>query len=287
MRVACVYDGSIRDNGSPFFLRTALGEELRHGIPWYSQANPIPEGYDFYIHLDDGRDDLDRLPPGPFGFVCTDSHLGPEPRLAKARKAAITWCAQAPFVSRLQAEGLNARWLPLACSPAHHPTAVESRDRLGVSVPEVDHDVAFVGFLQPPDKTSRIDFLGAVFGAFPNFDCAFGRFHEQMAHIYHGARIGLNHAVRDDLNMRFFELASIGVPQLCDRRMVGLADLGFVEGEDYIGYESTEEAIEQVRSHLTRDLQPMAASAWEKVRAGHTYRDRAARILTDIKEMTC
>lgn len=157
MNVAIVYDGSVRDNGTPYLFRFALAQILGQSPPWYSQAAPIPEGHDSYIMVDDGRDDLERVPPHPWGYYATDSHLGPEARLAKAKQADIVWCAQRPFAERLVGLGLNAKWLPLACSPAHHPTAVELSQQTGEPLAEKRYDLAFVGHIQDPSQSTRIE----------------------------------------------------------------------------------------------------------------------------------
>lgn len=283
MRLALIYDGSIRDNGTPYYFRFAFAQALGQELPWFSQAGAIPQ-HDFFIHIDDGRDDLHPyLLPEPFGFYCTDSHLGPGPRLEKAKRAAITWCAQKPFAEALRAQGINAKWLPLACSPAHHPTAVELAQLEDRPLAEKLYDLAFVGHLQDPNQSDRIEFLDALRFHFPSFRFRFGAFHHDMAREYHTARIGVNHAVRDDLNMRFFELASLGVPQLCDARMIGLDEQGFAPFVDYLPYESAEQAVEVVETFIgDPELHTMAESARNKVRAGHTYAHRVQEMLRDV-----
>lgn len=279
--IALVYDGGIRDNGSPFYQRVGFTKVFGAELPWYTEANPIPEGHDFYLMLDDGRDDLHRLPPHPWGYYATDTHLGWESRYRKAKQADIIWCAQKPAAERMKAEGLNAHWLPLACEPHHHPSAAE----LGSPAPS--RDLVFVGHMQDPAKSTRVDLLDALFRAHPNSWLAVGYFHQDMARIYHQARLGINHAIRDDLNMRFFELASMGVPQLCDRRMVGLADLGFMEGIHYLGYESPEEAVAVATEHLNGKhtlAARCAQSAYAVVRFAHTYEARVRTMLAQIED---
>jgi hypothetical protein len=285
LKAALVYDGGMRDNGTPFYFRAAFAKYLGAELDWRTEAAPIPEGYDFYFHIDDGRDDLRRVPPKPWGYYATDSHLGPGPRRDKARQADIVWCAQKPFAEELKAEGVNAHWLPLACFPEAHLTAVEDAEATGQPLAEKVYDVAFVGHLQSPKDSNRIEFLSEVFSRFPNFRFMFGAFHEDMARVYHKARIGINHSVRDDLNMRFFELASIGVPQLCDSRMVGLEELGFEPFVHYLPYTSAAEAVSVVEAYIgDPDLWMMAENAKRLVRSSHRYVDRVERMLVDAQE---
>jgi hypothetical protein len=292
--VAIVYDGGIRDNGSPFYARMALAQVLGKDPDWYTEApsapGAIPAGHDFYIHPDDGRDDLpvDKI-PHPWGYWIVDSHLGPDIRIEKAKQADLVWVAQKPFVDVLAKHGIKAKWLPLACEPLVHCTAEElaARENRLVTVP--DKDLVFVGHLQSPEVSNRVKFLDGLFREFPNSWYAFGHFHEDMARVYHRGRLGINHAVRDDLNMRFFELASMGVLQLADSRMVGLADLGFQKGDHYIPYSGTVPAIQMAHAALSDAWEPgirdrILADALAHVRAHHTYHHRLCTILADVEQ---
>lgn len=295
MSIAIVYDGGIRDNGSPFYLRLAMAQHFGQEPEWYTEdpsadKGGIAPGHDFYIHPDDGRDDFDCTNiPHPWGYWAVDSHLGPEIRIAKAKIADVVWCAQKPFVEVLAAHGIKAKWLPLACEPLLHSTANELAMSEGRETAMPDKDLAFVGHLPVPSQSpsDRLMFLDRLFKAFPDSWYAYGCFHEEMSRVYHRARLGVNHAVRDDLNMRFFELASMGVPQLADRRMVGLEELGFRAWEHYVPYISTEDAVVAAGNALGMwnhaTLIDMAASAKTLVRAKHTYHHRLCTILEDVE----
>ncbi len=272
---AIVYSGAGRDNGTAFYTRVALANVLQADPEWFTEEDKIPEGFPFLIHPDDGREDLSvEGIPHPWGYWIVDSHLGPEIRIKKALEADIVWCAQKPFVEELFKYGVDAHWLPLACEPEMHKAAPRTPDK----------DIVFVGHLQPPNLTNRIEFLNLLFKSVENPWFESGIFHEEMSNAYARARIGVNHAVRDDLNMRFFELSSIGVPQLADRRMVGFRDLGFEEWVHFLPYSSTEEAIQVVRDNLSADLSTMARDAQHLVRANHTYTHRVRQMLADAKD---
>lgn len=285
MKPCLIYNADIRNNGTPVYLWSAF-TELLGNIDRYRPDGEIPK-HDFYIQVDDGRDDIAWNPPHPCGYYAVDTHLGYDFRRRKAENFDIVWTAQKPAAERMRSEGLNAHWLPLACNPVAHPTARELQERLKIPIAEHSFDIVFVGFMQDPAQSTRIEFLDALFRAYPNFFFAYGVFHEDMARLYHRGRIGINHAIRDDLNMRFFELASIGVPQLCDRRMVGLAELGFLEDVHYIGYDSTEEAIAKIKLWLEqpKDLRIMAGIAYSHVTRSHTYIDRAKVMLRDARDI--
>lgn len=294
MNVGLLYSGEIRDNGTGFYVKHALqslGVEFTHY--WPQTVNYDQAKHEVWLVVDDGRDELEHKPPHPCGFWAVDTHLGWDVRRKKAEHFDVVWVAQKPAAERMKAEGIDAHWLPLACSPEHHPTAVELAAREDKPLAEKLYDIAFVGHIQDPNQSSRIRYLDALFKAFPNFRYEYGRFHEDMAKVYHLARLGINHAIgadRDDgvgdLNMRFFELASVGVPQLCDSRMVGLEDLGFEPFVDYIPYASSQEAVVNARMALgDPDLPVLAGSSKRKVRATHTYEHRVGRMLWELNAL--
>ena len=292
MSLAIVYDGSIRDNGTPFYARLALAQVLGQDPDWYSEdptiKGGIPHDHDFYLHVDDGRDDFPVTGiPHPWGYWMVDSHLGPDVRIEKALTADLVWCAQKPFVETLQGHGINAKWLPLACEPLVHCTREELAARENRAPDFPIYDLGFVGHIQPPGQSNRLEFLDKLYRAVPNSWYAFGHYHEEMSRVYHRCRLGVNHAVRDDLNMRFFELASMGVPQLADNGMVGLRDLDFRGWEHYLPYHDQVSAIHRAKEALAMSpnlLQDIAADALAKVRAAHTYRHRCETILSDVED---
>ena len=280
MSIGLVYSGEIRDNGPGYYVRYAMTQlGIKHS--WYWPQNPIDGKHDFWLMVDDGRDEFTYTPPRPNAYWAVDTHLGWEPRLAKARHFDTVYTAQQGAAERMSDLGINAKWLPLACSPDHHPTAVELAERTDAPLATKDYDIAFVGHLQPADQSNRIEFLDELFRTFPNFRFETSRFFNEMASVYHRARIGVNHAVRDDLNMRFMEIASMGVPQLADDRMVGLRDLGFLPWVHYIPYDSIGQAQRNASFAL---LDPMALPSMEAlrlVRSAHTYAHRVRQMLAD------
>lgn len=291
--LALIYNRDIRHNGSPahiwhaFKILEELGEVK---VSSYSPHGKLPK-HDFYLYLDDGRDDIRWVSPRPSGYWAVDTHLGYEFRRWRAGQVGLTWCAQKAGADKMALEGVPlAKWLPLACNPMAHPTAAElaARDPKAWPVPEVKYDIGFVGFLQPPDTSDRIEFLDEMFKAFPNFTCGFGIFHEDAARLMHQCLVGVNHSIRGDLNMRFFELASMGVAQVCPY-MDGLADLGFEDLKHYYGYghKNNNDSYYRYAEAATRMAlevfgPKVADNAFNLVRSKHTYLHRAQTLVRDI-----
>lgn len=292
MNVGLLYSGEIRDNGPGHYVRFALTQmNVEHGWYW-PQSDYKDRKHDVWLVVDDGRDELEHVPPHPCGFWAVDTHLGWDVRLLKAQHFDVVWTAQKEAAAKFVQAGVNAKWLPLACSPPHHPTAVELAQETNETLAEKTYDLGFVGHLQDPSKSTRIAFLDQLRAAFPSMRFRFGAFFHDMAREYHACRIGVNHSIGadlfglGDLNMRFFELASLGVPQLCDSRMVGLEELGFRPFEHFLPYESAGEAVDVARAFLhDSDLPTITENALQTVRAQHSYRHRVETMLTDLEAL--
>jgi hypothetical protein len=264
-----------------------------HGMVRYSRP-PGPLGkHEWYLFVDDGRDDILWLPPKPNACWLIDTHLGYEQRLRWAQNFDQVFLAQLPDVERMREDGVPGavHWLPLACSPYLDPCYRELAQAMGRSVDLTRvYDCAFVGFLNHgvpgnPRSHNRLEFLDLVLGKFKNSWLAFNVFFEEAAKIYVRARVGLNVSICDDLNMRFFEGLSYGVCQVCNSDMVGLEDLGFEEGVHYLGWRTEEEALEKIQWALEHpgDRELIAEKGLEAVRQGHTYEDRVRTILRTMR----
>jgi spore maturation protein CgeB len=137
-----------------------------------------------------------------------------------------------------------------------------------------------------PGFNNRIDYLDALFRAYPKSWLSANVFFEPMAQRFVKARVGFNISIKRDLNMRVFEIMSTGTPLLTNRNVEGLEDL-FTEGQDYFGYEGLDDlqgAADKVmaKSDLERDL--VASIALHKVRGKHTYKHRMQTIIEELKK---
>lgn len=163
-----------------------------------------------------------------------------------------------------------------------HPGLSELQGNYGI---DKQHDVVFVGYINTAEGegfNNRLDYLDALFHTFPNFWITTNCFFEEMAVRYVRGRVGVNISIRRDLNMRFFEILSTGTCMLTNRDVDGWQDLGFVEGEDFLGYQGQEEMREKVHWALAhpQEREEIAKRGHVKVRAGHTYVDRMKIILS-------
>jgi spore maturation protein CgeB len=284
------YNAEIRNNGTARRVHDTLvrmGAKdsglVRYNRPSYADVG----SHDVHIFIDDGRDEI-PMPEFKNKSACwlVDSHLGYEQRLKWAREFDFAFLCQRPDVERMLEDGVeNVHWLPLACYPAVDPTMSEMRQAdLLPDVTHKDKDVAFVGYLNNGFQgkgNNRIMFLDKVFEKYPNSWLAFNRFFLEAATRYHRAKVGFNISIKNDLNMRFFEVLSYGTCLVTNRDVVGWDSLGFVDGEHFIGYEGMDDAVEKVGWALEHPMEreKIAKEGWKKVRSGHTYEHRIMEML--------
>lgn len=182
----------------------------------------------------------------------------------------VVFCAQKDYVERLRNDGAsNVHFCPLASDPQLHFTPGLSRD----------YEVGFVGKLGPP-RLRRAQTLSRVLTTFSTND--YGSWHspKEMGLAYSRSKVVINASINGDLNMRVFEAMAAGAALVTDRVSNGFGDL-FQEEEHYLGYDTPDEAVAQVRRLLADDQlrQAVAKAAQSSVLAAHTYRHRMAFIL--------
>lgn len=268
MRLALVFDKLREDTLGGYFERaaTAMGLEPTHF--WARDAQTIPSGFDLYLRIDHGdyhHDMPDHVHPRIFYAVDTHlSHSWPKIRRA-AKRYKVVCCAHRDGASRLA----NGVWLPVACDPALHQ-ASSPADRI--------HDVACVG---TEGGIPRKFYLQALRERYPANRIGHAP-HTQLGAIYGATKIGFNYSIRQDVNMRMFEILCAGALLLTNQLPHDdLAQLGLMEGMHYVTYRDPEELMARL-DHYLRDhdqRQLIARRGQRLVLERHTYGHRLAQIL--------
>ena len=292
MDLALIYNTDIRNNGTArrvFETLCRMGDKPTR----YSRPADRVGKHDWFLFVDDGRDDIDWFPEGRKACWLIDTHLGWNTRLEWAKKFDRVFVAQREAVKQLEDAGVGgAEWLPLACSPQLDPSYKELA-MFGNREWDLTrrYDCCFVGYMNrgvanDPTSYDRVAVLDALFKAFPNSWLTTGVFFEEAAIRYVRARVGLNVSIKRDLNMRFFECLSYGVCQVCNRTMDGWKALGFEDKKHFLGWDTVEEATELIRWALEHpaEREAIAEEGYRLVRAEHTYRHRVEQILRRLAE---
>ena len=284
MRHAIYYDDHrrvTRNDGAPMYvwnvLKNQMKEDVEHLIPDARRMGGFGK-FDLHWWVDWGEDALggiiDYKPivcPKPSIYWVSDTHLGYEYRLSKAREFDHVFCMQKRAAEEFKRDGIeNPIWLPHAFEPAAYPRRV--------IIPK--YDVCFVGHVNAPN---RIDFLDRMFKEFPNF--FFGRrLFEEAAQKFNESKIVLNVSIKDDLNMRCMETMGSG-SFLLTNELPTLGEL-FKDGVHLVTYKDLDDAVDKARYYIEHDeeRQKIAAAGYEEAIKKHTYAHRVQTILNAVKE---
>lgn len=233
--------------------------------------------YDLNVWVDWGEDGLKGiLPyepldcPKPMAYWASDTHLGYDYRLSMAKKADFVFCAQKQAVEDMKRDGIpNPIWLPHAVEPQ----AYQKFDLLTKK-----YDVCFVGHV---NSKNREDALDRLFATFPNFYYGQQLF-ENAARKYAESKICFNIAMKDDLNMRNFEIMATGSFLMTD--WVPTIDELFEDGKHLVLYRSTEEMLDKAKYYLAHDeeREKIALAGYEEVIKNHKIQNRVDVILSEF-----
>ncbi len=274
LRIANYYENRLgRNDGNPLYIWRAfkdLGVESGHMVP-FGDLSKFGT-WDLHFEADWGEDALEgALPykpvdiPTPSVFWSSDTHLGYDWRLAKAKRTTHNFVCQKRAQEEFKRDGVDSLWLPHAVEPLAYPYIATIKK----------YDLAFVGHI---NSENRIEALDRMFKAFPNF--YYGqRLFEEAAEKYCQSKIVFNISIQDDINMRCFEAMSTK-SFLLTNWIPTLEEL-FEDGKHLVTYKTLDEAIDKAKYYIAHDSEreAIAQAGFDEVRAKHTFRHRAETIL--------
>ena len=272
MRLAVVFDRTRDDTTGMYFLRACQELGIQYDHIWMRDAARVTGSYDLYVRIDHGdygADLPDRLRPRVFYAI--DTHLPKSWKRIRqvASRYDLVCCAQ-----RRGAEALhNGVWVPLGWDPGFHAARSGAEKRWDVAFVGTDGGVPrkfYVQLLRERYPRSRI-------GHAP---------HTELGAIYGAAKIGFNYSIRDDVNMRMFEIVGAGALLVTNRLSHDdFERLGLYEGEQYVGYRDARELCATIDTYLKQDTRREAiAKAGAQAARRHTYRHRLQQLLTAVDE---
>lgn len=282
MRICTFYEARLgRNDGPPLYWTHALGQMGHEVIHLSSEEAPKKSEYgkfDLYLWVDWGEDSLTNSLPykpicmkdlHPSVYVCSDTHIGYEYRLNKAREFDYVFCNQLRGVEEFFKDGVKAHFLPHAVEPKAYPDYPPAIKK---------YDVGFVGFAS---FLKRAEMLDRMFREFPNF--WFGqRLFEDCAEVYRKSRIVFNTAAVDDINMRCFEATATGSFLLTE--WVPTLYECFHDGKHLVTFKTMDEAVEKARYYLEHEYErnEIAKAGMKHTLANHTYQHRVKEVLCRI-----
>ena len=277
-----------RNDGGPLYAwhnaAKILGKENAvHVFPKYE----INGKFDLYWLTDFGEDALgmqDFEVPHPSVYWTSDTHLGYDYRLSRAKRCDWVFCAQRKAVEDFIRDGVPADkcfWLPHAFDPLAYGPGVFNKEKNAwdkQAVPLKKYDVCFVGNL---NDANRVQHLDKLFKEFPNFYWCTRRFHE-AAEIFNQSKIVFNVSARKELNMRHFEALGTGSFLLTDN--IPEDQNVFKEGVHFVGYDDFDNMVAKAKHYLADDAarDRIAAAGHAEAMDKHTYMHRVLSVLQTV-----
>ncbi len=209
----------------------------------------------------------------PTACYLIDTHLNMPLHLEWAPKFDWVFLAQREYVRTFELGGCaHVAWLPLGCDPSIH--------RVG-DVPK-RHDIGFVGSVTAdnPRRRALLDRLSRRFGV--HVERSFLR---EMATTFAASRMVFNNAIRNDLNMRVFEVLCSGSLLLTDRIPGSGLEEMFLDREHVAYYE--DDSIEETAAYYLahdEEREAIAAKGQAEALRWHTYDRRAEALMRTVFE---
>lgn len=203
----------------------------------------------------------------PKACYLIDSHLSLPMHLEWGKNFDLVFIAQREYLEAFRQHGIRAFWLPLGCDPEVH----------WKTNPEKVFEIGFVGGVQQGSRRQRLlETLGA------HFPIQYERcFWDDMARLFSKSKLVFNEAVRNDLNMRVFEVMSTGSLLLTDLARNSGQDTLFMDGEDCAVYRDNE-IVDVARFYLENNAlrEQVAVRGQRLVHNAHTYGHRVEDLLS-------
>lgn len=284
MRICTYYENRLgRNDGAPVYFWNVLKNQMGHDVTHLTSEDTGDlenfGRFDMHMWVDWGEDALAGVLPyqpmslslrHPSVYITSDTHLGYDYRLSKAREFDHVFCNQIRAVEEFERDGVKAQWLPHAVEPKAYPNAPAAIKK---------YDIGFVGYVT---FRKRAEMLDRMFREFPNF--WFGqRLFEECAEVYRKSRIVFNTAAVDDINMRCFEATATGAFLLTE--WIPTLDQCFEDGKHLVTFKTMDEAVDKARYYLEHEdeREEIARAGMEHTLSHHTYRHRAEVILKTIE----
>jgi hypothetical protein len=204
--------------------------------------------------------------PVPKACYLIDSHLNLAWHVQWARQFDHVFIAQREYLPAFREAGCTSvHWLPLGADPEIHRGV--KGDKL--------YDLGFVGSL---NTERRVRLLNALER---QVRVTYQRcFWTDMADFFAQSRIVFNNAIKNDLNMRLFEVMSTGTFLLTDNALNSGQDEMFKGNED-LGQYTDETLVEMARYYLDHadERERIAARGQRLIHRAHLYAHRLDDLL--------
>jgi spore maturation protein CgeB len=149
-------------------------------------------------------------------------------------------------------------------------------------MPEVEkiYDACLIGLQYP----TRNDLVGLLRSKGLKVKYTTGEIFDEYRLSYNQSKVALNWSTLLDVPARFFEGMALKLP-VVSNIVPDQAKLGFIDGEDFLGFNNVHEGAEQVM-RLLHDIElskKVADNGYKKVMEHHLWKYRVEQILKEAK----
>jgi hypothetical protein len=249
----------------------AAAEEIFSALPFGWNPDLVLLGDESTHPLVVGLETLDV----PLVWYAIDSHIHLQWHRAYAAVFDVILVAQRDVAPQYQYDPSRqaVHWFPLFCHPRHARK---------LNLPK-QHELCFVGTLNPRLNPDRVRFIRAIQERFPIY-VATGDYVE----VFNRSKVVLNQCVAGDINFRTFEVLGCGSLLLMERVGNGLEDL-FQDRMHLVLYDkgNVEQVVELTRYYAEHEAEreAIAAHGREAVLKAHTSRFRAETLLARLRSL--
>lgn len=161
-------------------------------------------------------------------------------------------------------------WIPLAADPERHCLYPDEK---------IEYDVGFLGNDTYPFRHEMLDKIGQKYKLLRST----AQPGEEYSRKLSKCKILFNCAMKNDINMRFFEAMSIGRMLISDR-VQGQDDL-VEDGKHYVSFDDWKDLDKKIEYYLKNDIEreKIALEGANHIHAFHTYQDRVTQMLDIMK----
>lgn len=246
-------------------------------VPWTMISDKLSWKPDLVLNVDAGFH-LSSKPDVPYYVVATDPHVLGD-WYDKVRPLADKFFNMQgkPYIRD------GDVWLPYAFDPqCHYPEPDTGMMELYVGEgKEKLFDCSIIGLHYP----QRDEWVQRLIRHGVKVNYRIGDIYDEYREENNKAWIGLNWSSLEDVTARVFEIMAMKlVPVL--NRLPGLDELGFVEGQHYLGFSSMDEAVEKVLWAINNRpfAEQIALQAYQFVNWKEmTYDKRVQQILEEFR----
>lgn len=220
---------------------------------------------DLWLEVNAGLTALGKPTSAPLAMVLTDPHVLSDTVYRSQRgRADYVFNMQTPYM----AEG--DIWLPYARSTRWHtPTDIPFANR--------KYDAALIGLQYGNRGKLTESLMGRGHDVFYKLGLAY----DDAKRIYHDTRVGFNWSSLQDTTARCYELMGFGISPVMNR-VPDLMSL-FKDGEEFLGFDTLPEAIDQVERLLADpDFADYIALNAQVAVEKHTWENRILQILKEV-----